>query len=89
MNEYTLTADVYARYNDKPPRYRLYIDDNLLTERDAGWNGLEYYVTETMIVFLEPGDHAFRLEQIGTDGTVSIKGLQLNGSPISEDFKTI
>ena len=68
MKEHTLSVDVYASWGDVSPRYRVYVDTDLLTERDFIWSGTEQYVREHVIVNLNPGEHTLRVEQINTGG---------------------
>jgi hypothetical protein len=86
MSEYTLTVDVYAHWGDVSPRYRVYVDNDLLTERDFVWPGHEVYVRENIIVNLEPGAHSLRVEQVNTGGTIQTKNITLNGVASASDF---
>jgi hypothetical protein len=84
MKEVKITADIQATWGDTPPRYRVFVDQTLMTERDFVYNGAEIYITESMLVRLKPGGHTITLEQVngyGT-GTVKIKNIAVNNSPI-------
>jgi hypothetical protein len=88
MKEHTLTVDVYASWGDIAPRYRVYVDNDLLTERDFTWNGTEQYIRENMILNLEPGVHTLQVEQINTGGTIRTENVIVNGIPSSYQFVT-
>jgi hypothetical protein len=88
MTAHKITVDVYTRYSDKPPKYRVFVDGDLLTERDAGWNGTEVFVTEHIHVNLEPGEHNISVEQVGETGSIRIDNITLDGNPISGQFQT-
>jgi hypothetical protein len=65
----SVTADVYCRWSGPPPIYRLYVSDELFSERTFVWeNG---YLTECFHVRAEPGDYRLRYETV-TEGTASI-----------------
>jgi hypothetical protein len=88
MKEHYIIADVYARWGDKCPTYRIYVDNNLLTERDFIWQGHEIYIKENIIVNLEPGTHKLEIQQTNSNGSISIKNVLLDGQPSSCEFIT-
>ena len=88
MNEHNLTVDIYASWGDVPPRYRIYVDNDLLTERDFVWNGTSQFLREHVIVNLNPGPHTLRVEQINDSGTIRTENVILNGHASSLDFIT-
>jgi len=86
MREVRITADVHASWGDAPPRYRVYVDQDLLTERDFIYPGSEIYITEHILVRLKPGGHVIKIEQINGDN-IRIKNIQVDGNPIdSHEF---
>lgn len=88
MTEHLITVDVYAHWGDVNPRYRVYVDEDLLTERDFIWPGHEIFICENIVVNLEPGTHVLRVEQINTGGTIRTENVTLNGAPSSYEFVT-
>lgn len=86
MSEHKLTVDVYASWSDAHPRYRVYVDNDLLTERDFTWHGHELYVQENIVVNLEAGTHNLRVEHINNAGTIRTKNITVNGVPSSTEF---
>ena len=88
MKEHTLSVDVYASWGDVAPRYRVYVDNDLLTERDFTWNGTERYIREHIIVNLNPGAHTLHVEQINAGGTIRTENVVLNNTPSSCQFTT-
>lgn len=89
MTEHKLTVDVYASWGSTPPRYRVYVDGDLLTERDFTWLGTEIFIRENIIVSLEPGTHKLAVEQITTNGTIRTENVTLDGRASSLDFITV
>jgi hypothetical protein len=88
MNQYKITADVYGHQFDQVPRYRIYVDQDLITERDFIWPGHEVFVRENIVVNLAPGNHKIRIEQIGTNCKVLMKNITIDGVPSKPDFIT-
>jgi hypothetical protein len=86
MKEHTLSVDVYASWGDVAPRYRIYVDNNLLTERDFTWNGTQQYIRENMILNLGSGLHTLQVEQINTGGTIRTENVTLDGALSSYEF---
>jgi hypothetical protein len=88
MKQHIITADVYARWGDISPRYRVFVDGDLLTERDFGWPGHEAFIRENIVVNLEPGVHTLVIEQTNTHGTLQVKDITVDGVASSDQFTT-
>jgi hypothetical protein len=61
-------------------RYRVYVDEELLTERDFIWDGLEFFIREHILVELEPGPHKLYIEEIPSGQRISIKNVTVDGT---------
>lgn len=62
--------------------YRVYIDDELMTERDYIWDNTEKYVRENCPIFVERGVHELRIENLKpNDGAFYINNLTVNDKP--------
>lgn len=70
-----ITVDVQAEWTDVPPIYRIYVDQDLLTERTFGWNGTQTYITEIIACELETGVHTLRLENCNKAGRVELRNF--------------
>lgn len=79
MKETTISIDLYCEPFSVPQAYRLYIDDDLLTERTYIWQNPEQFVREHIVVNLEPGWHEIKIEPI-SPGFIGFKykNFQLN-----------
>ena len=88
MKQHTITADVYAHWGDVSPRYRVFVDGDLLTERDFGWPGHEVFVRENILVNLAPGVHKLVIEQTTAHGTIQIKDVTVDGVKSTAQFTT-
>ena len=86
MNDHKITADVYAHWGEVEPRYRVYVDNDLLTERDFIWPGHEIFIRENIVVRLEPGAHILRIEQVNTGGSIEIRNITVDGEPSTNEF---
>lgn len=88
MKEHTITVDVHASWSDAPPRYRVYVDSDLLTERDFIWPGHDVYICEHILVNLSAGNHELRIEQVGISGVLRTKNITINGEASASNFVT-
>lgn len=64
MQEVSISVDIFSAWREIPHAYRIYIDNDLLTERTYIWNNSEQFIKEHIIVNLEPGIHKLRLESV-------------------------
>ena len=89
INEHKITVDIYAKNStEQLLRYRVYVDNDLLTERDFKWAGHKIYVKENILVNLEPGTHNIRVETIG-NGTINAKNITVDGVVSLPKFTTV
>lgn len=89
MKECKITVDVYASWSDRSPTYRVYVDGELLTERDFIWSGTSTFVRENIIVNLAPGQHNVTVEQTNAQGKINTRNIQVNGTASATDFVII
>jgi len=94
MREIKITADIYCNRNFKPlefatdaqKSYRVYVDDDLLTERTYIWNNDEFYIQEIVAVGLDPGQHEFKLiPAFPYYNVFSFKNFTINGNNANEN----
>ena len=73
--EYKLSISIFRpRVCIKNPIYRIYVDDDLLTERTYMWSDPSY-VEENIIVLLDSGKHTLRIEPAITE---ELENLDIN-----------
>lgn len=89
MKLHLITVDVYASGGDVQPRYRVYVDNDLLTERDFIWPAHEIYIKENIEVNLTAGKHSVRVEQVGTNGKIHTKNVTVDGASSKSAFITV
>ena len=73
--EYVRVAcNVYCRYEGLPPIYRVYINDELFTERTWIWSE-DLYLKEDIQIEAEPGDYSIRYELVPPNLAELIVGI--------------
>lgn len=87
MNETYIDVEVHCLQPrwvaDEQSKYRLYFDDELLTERDWIWSQ-DIYIQENMIVDVSPGLlHTIRIEVIKSNPAyltqLALRNFNVNG----------
>jgi hypothetical protein len=87
MKEVSISIDLLCKWRedeDPPPVYRLYVDDDLLTERTYIWRNSDQYIREKIVVYLEPGLHKVKIEPLNPDVNTNkfrITNFVLNKEP--------
>ena len=79
----TLTADVYCNRGEGEPSYRIYVDDDLLTERSWVWPAYEIFIQENIEVDVEPGAHRLIIKECNCDPVFQIGNMTINGAPLA------
>jgi len=75
-----LKFDVHCYYDGINPRYRVYVDDDLITERTFVWDTKQQYVEETVILEAPSGTHRLRVENVDPAlGTFAVENIKLDG----------
>lgn len=88
--EVSITVDLWCKYkSQKPPAYRLYVNNELLTERTFLWDQHINYLTEHLIVEVDRGVHELRLEPIDGNPTTefTLENMHVNGRPAGLKFR--
>ena len=79
-----LTVDVFCKNSESKPQYRLYLDQDLLTERTFKWVHTERYISEQCGVNLTPGVHKIWID--GPDCELfELKNAVVNGQSVDLD----
>lgn len=77
-----LALEIHCLYAKQGPRYRLYVDQDLITERTFTWVSGKQYIHEHIVVNVQPGQHSIRIENVDPDlGIITTKNLTLDGIP--------
>ena len=73
-------CDVYCNWQNQPPVYRLFVNDELFAERTYIWQ--EQYLEELIPVYAEPGEYHIRYELVPpSQGTLVIKNQRVSSGP--------
>jgi hypothetical protein len=58
-----LSCNVWCKWEGLPPTYRVYLDDELFTERTYRLND-DVYLLENLEIYAEPGEYQLRYELV-------------------------
>ena len=68
----TVLTDVYCKWIDQHPRYRVYVNDELFAERTWIWT--DTYLEEMLQIKAPPGQYTIRYELVpGFDNNAGLK----------------
>ena len=72
-----VVCDLYCTRTETPPRYRMYVNDELFTERTWIWDNV--YLEENLQVQAPPGRYTVALEIVQpTDATIVMKNIRVD-----------
>lgn len=81
----SIKADVYCDHTmDGAPVYRIYVDNDLLTERSWIWPAYEIFIRENIEVDVEPGEHQLRIEKCSGTGNFTVKQMTVNDQVVND-----
>ena len=86
MKDTKLEVDVHAHWTDEPPVYRIFVDEELFTERTFGWSSFRTFIREHIYCNLNDGMHSVKLEHLGKDCRFDLVNLKLNNNIIDMKF---
>lgn len=89
MNEYEITVDIYGNWEQEPLAYRIYIDDEMICEREFYAMDYEFYCDRILVELPPDSVHNFKFEQLPTvhpNHKLAYKNLLLNGKPVTATF---
>ena len=73
-------CDVYCDWQNQPPVYRLFVNDELFAERTYIWQ--QQYLEELIPVYAEPGEYYIHYELVPpSQGTLVIKNQCVSSGP--------
>jgi len=85
--EHKLEVDVHAHWSDNPPVYRLYVNDEMFTERTFGWPSYQIYIKEHIHCDLETGVHTLRLENLDLSSRFELDNFRINGCVVNKNLR--
>jgi hypothetical protein len=73
-----IQCDVYCKWDGNDTRYRLYVNDELFTERTWRWPGKDYYLQELIVIEAPPGLYEIKYKLLEPSGSkLKIKNIQV------------
>lgn len=81
-----LEVNVYSHWSDKPPIYRIYIDDEMLVERTFGWPSYQNYITEHMYCDLDTGVHTLKLENLDSNSRFELECFTIDKAVVNKNL---
>lgn len=85
MQDLRIEVDVYCEWQIEPQAYRLYIDNDLYTERTYIWHNPNQWVREILVAELESGEHTIKLEPV----TSGFSGFKLQNFAVNNQFQNL
>jgi hypothetical protein len=74
--EVLVRADVSVEWQGDPPKYRVYVGDEMFTERTWIWQ--EQYLEEILVVNAPPGKYNLRWELVPpAQGTIEVTNIRI------------
>jgi hypothetical protein len=71
-------CNVFCKWDGNDTRYRVYVNDELFTERSWIWSGKEYYLEEIITIEAPPGLYEIKYELLEpTHSKLGIKNMQV------------
>lgn len=84
-----IVFDLKCDWEGFPPEYRLFVNDELMTERTYDFSS-DYFVREMLQIQAEPGDYVIRLEKVGPQSaeyTISNSHVKLGPAEMIDNMK--
>ena len=70
-------CDVHCKCLEQSPRYRVYVNDELFTERTWIWEGV--YLEESLQIEAPPGKYPIRIELVNPDSAIlKVKNMRVD-----------
>jgi hypothetical protein len=88
MREFNVTLDIICRpWTAEPETYRLYIDNDLITERTFLWDKRTQFIREHVTLGLSAGTHNISIEKLNPRSPAhkimfDVKNLTLDGESL-------
>ena len=74
-------CDIYCKWAENPPRYRVFVNDELFTERTWIWTD-DYYLEEALQIEAVPGSYQLTFQLVKDDGAVlKVKNPRIDMGP--------
>jgi hypothetical protein len=78
-----LALDVHCDAAHTDPVYRVYVNQDLYTERTWIWPSYNVFIREHLVAELDQGQHQVRIEKVSGQGNFTVHGFTVNGADTS------
>lgn len=85
MQDLRIEVDVLCDWQSEPQAYRLYINNDLYTERTYIWRNPNQWVREILVAQLESGQHTIKVQSVNSE----FNGFRLANFAIDNKFQTL
>ena len=89
MQDIIIEVDVLCDWQSEPPSYRLYIDNELFTERDYIWRNPNQWVREILVAELAPGKHRIDVVPVIKQIPQFVDRFRLENLAVNNEFRRI
>ena len=84
---YVIKFYLFCEWTDIPPTYRLYVDDELMTERTYIWHNEHEVLQERVPITLDKDHVTVKIEQVGLKcGKFSVKHPDIEPNDLTVNF---
>jgi len=73
-----VSFDLYCTWDGKAPWYRVYVNNELQTERTYKFNNASEYLNERLPLYLTSGQHTIRIESLGVNALFRPANLNID-----------
>lgn len=73
-----VSFDLFCQWSERAPTYRIYVDNELQTEREYKFNNKEVYLNERIPLYLEPGEHKIVVENLSHSAIFTTRNLHVD-----------
>ena len=85
MQDLRIEVDILCEWQTEPQAYRLYIDNDLYTERTYIWRNPHQWVREILVAELPPGKHTIQIQPVNS----KFPGFRLANFALDNKFQTL
>jgi hypothetical protein len=82
-----INVDVQCSWSEDSPIYRLYVDEDMITERTFAWPGYKVYIKENLICDLDKGRHELRIENCSPKGSFNLENVFVENNLLDKQYR--
>lgn len=82
MSIVQLAVDVNCDSSEPNSIYRVFVNNDLYTERTWIWPSYQIFIREHLVAELPAGQHQVRIEKVSGPGNFTVSRFSINGTPL-------